>query len=95
MSAEDEGFTDMNPPPETGIFNNVDRHSSSVIQIDNGKALNVVAICAAFCGLCLGCSIWAAYTARDAATEARLAEYEVSKLKTDVDSLERAVKEIQ
>jgi hypothetical protein len=44
MSADDEGFTDMNPPPETGIFNAVDRHSSSVIQIDNGKALNVVAI---------------------------------------------------
>jgi hypothetical protein len=95
MSTEDEGFTDMNPPPDTGIFNNVDRHSSSVIQIDNGKALNVVAICAAFCGLCLGVSMWSAYTARDAATEARLAEYEVSKLTTDVASLERQMKEMQ
>jgi hypothetical protein len=95
MSAEDEGFTDMNPPPETGIFNHVDRHSSSVIQIDNGKAMTVVALCAAFCGLCLGVSIWSSYTARDAATEARLAQYEVSKLTTDVASLERQMKEMQ
>jgi hypothetical protein len=80
MSAEDEGFTDMNPPPDTGIFNNVDRHSSSVIQIDNGKALNVVAVCAAFCGLCLGVSMWSAYTARDAKTESRLAQYYLLEL---------------
>jgi hypothetical protein len=95
MSAEDEGFTDMNPPPETGILNHVDRHSSSVIQIDNGKALNVVAICAAFCGLCVGIGIFQAYEARDAKTEARLAEYEVSKLTNDVALLERQVKELQ
>jgi hypothetical protein len=87
MSAEDEGFSD--------IHAHTDHQSASVIQIDNGKALNVVAICAAFCGLCLGVSIWAAYTARDAATEARLSQYEVSKLRSDVDSLERAVKEIE
>jgi hypothetical protein len=95
MSDEDEGFSDMHPPPDTGIVNHVDRQSASVIQIDNGKALNVVAVCAAFCGLCLGVSIWSAYTARDAATEARLAQYEVSKLRSDHDSLERQVKEIQ
>jgi hypothetical protein len=87
MSAEDEGFSD--------IHAHTDHQSASVIQIDNGKALNVVAICAAFCGLCLGVSIWAAYTARDAATEARLSQYEVSKLRSDVDSLERAVKEYE
>lgn len=91
MSAEDEGFSDQ----FARVSAQVDNRSASVIQIDNGKAVNAVAICAAFCGLCLGVSIWAAYTARDAATEARLAEYEVSKLRGDVDSLERAVKEIQ
>jgi hypothetical protein len=67
VSAEDEGFSD--------IHAHTDHQSASVIQIDNGKALNVVAICAAFCGLCLGVSMWSAYTARDAATEARLVEY--------------------
>lgn len=87
MSADDEGFSD--------IHTHTDHQSASVIQIDNGKALNVVAICAAFCGLCLGVSIWSAYTARDAATEARLSQYEVSKLRSDVDSLERAVKEFE
>jgi hypothetical protein len=95
MSADDEGFTDMHPPPETGIRALADRQSAQVIQIDNGKAINVVAICAAFCGLCLGVSMWSAYTARDAATESRLAEYEVSKLTNDVASLERQVKEMQ
>jgi hypothetical protein len=91
MSAEDEGFSDQ----FARVSAQVDNQSASVIQIDNGKAINAVAICAAFCGLCLGVSIWSAYTARDAATEARLAQYEVSKLRGDVDSLERAVKEIQ
>lgn len=73
----------------------VREQSASVIQIDNGKAVNAVALCAAFCGLCLGVSIWAAYTARDAATEARLTQYELSKLRSDVDSLERAIKEFE
>jgi hypothetical protein len=72
MSADDEGFRDF--------YAQTDRQSASVIQIDNGKALNVVAICAAFCGLCLGVSIWAAYTARDAATEARLSQYYLLEL---------------
>jgi hypothetical protein len=90
MSADDEGFGDLH-----GIASRVDNQSASVIQIDNGKAVNAVAICAAFSGLCLGVAIWSAYTARDAATEARLTQYELSKLRGDVDSLERAIKEIQ
>lgn len=53
----------------------VDNHSAQVVQIDNGKHVTAVALCAAFCGLSLAVSVWAAYTARDAATEARLAEY--------------------
>jgi hypothetical protein len=87
VSAEDEGFSD--------IHAHTDHQSASVIQIDNGKALNVVAVCAAFCGLCVGITIFQAYEARDAKTEARLAQYEVSKLRSDHDSLERQVKELQ
>jgi hypothetical protein len=96
MSADDEGFSDMNPPLDgERITSHVDHQSASVITIDNGKALNVVAVCAAICGISVGVAAWSAYTARDAATEARLAQYEVSKLRSDHDSLERAVKEIQ
>jgi hypothetical protein len=97
MSADDEGFTDMNPPAdcEGGFSAVASGRAAQVIQIDNGKALNVVAICAAFCGFCLGVSIWSAYTARDAATEARLAQYELSQLRSDHDSLARRVKEIE
>jgi hypothetical protein len=97
MSADDEGFSDMNPPLDgERITSHVDHQSASVITIDNGKALNVVAVCAAICGISVGVAAWSAYTARDACHRpARLAQYEVSKLRSDHDSLERAVKEIQ
>lgn len=52
-----------------------DNQSAQVIQIDSGKHVYVVAICAAACGLAIAISIWAAFTARDAATEARMVEY--------------------
>lgn len=52
-----------------------DNQSASVIQIDTGKHVAVVAMCAAFCGVSVAVSIWAAYTARDAATEARMVQY--------------------
>jgi hypothetical protein len=92
------GFTDMYPPLD-GERNTVnalsDNRSAQVIHIDSSKHVATVALCAAICGLSVGVAVWSAYTARDAATEARLAQYEVSKLRSDHDSLERQVKEIQ
>jgi peroxiredoxin len=92
MSADDEGFTDMNPPPETGIFNAVDRHSSSVIQIDNGKAVHAVAICAAFCGLCTAISVYCYVQLhdelRDSSTEKRLTQQHVMQLEARLKELE-------
>lgn len=84
MSAEDEGFTDMNPPLDQAVLSRVDRQSASVIQIDTGKYMNVVAICAAFCGIAVVASIWAAYTARDAATESRLLQQHVMTLEAEL-----------
>jgi hypothetical protein len=98
MSADDEGFTEMYPPLD-GERNTVnalsDNRSAQVIHIDSSKHVATVAVCAAICGISVGFAAWSAYTARDAATEARLAEYEVSKLTNDVASLERQVKEMQ
>lgn len=39
------------------------------------EAEELIAICAAACGLAVAVSVWAAFTARDAATEARMVEY--------------------
>ena len=49
--------------------------SAQVIQIDSGKHVALVGLCAALCGVAVAVSIWAAYTARDAATESRLTQY--------------------
>lgn len=54
---------------------NVDHQSAQVIQIDNGKAIAIAAMCAALCGISMAVSVWAAYTARDAETESRLTQY--------------------
>lgn len=52
-----------------------DNRSAQVIQIDSGKHVYLAAICAAMCGLAVAVSVWSAFTARDAATEARMVEY--------------------
>jgi hypothetical protein len=52
-----------------------DHQSAQVIQIDSGKHVYLVAICAAMCGVAVAVSVWAAFAARDAETEARLVEY--------------------
>lgn len=52
-----------------------DNRSAQVIQIDSGKHIAAVALCAALCGLSVAVAVWSAYTARDAATESRLTQY--------------------
>lgn len=66
---------DVDPMMRQWMSPNVREQSASVIQIDTGKHVMAVAMCAAFCGLAVAVSIWAAYTARDAGTEARLVQY--------------------
>lgn len=89
MSAEDEGFSDVYQPPLDRVAAQVDRQSASVIQIDAGKHVTAVAICAAFCGVAVVGSIWAAYTARDAATEARLLQQHVMTLEAELKALRK------
>lgn len=92
MSADDEGFTDMHPPPETGIRALADRQSAQVIQIDNGKAVNMVAMCAAFCGLCVAVSVYCYVqlhdNLRDSDTEKRLTQQHLMQLEARLKELE-------
>lgn len=60
---------------DSGVYQRNARHGAQVIQIDSGKHVQIVAVCAALCGLSVAVSVWAAYTARDAATETRLTQY--------------------
>lgn len=45
---------------------------AQVIQIDNGKHIAAVAICAAICGLALAVALWAGYQAQVMTTEYRV-----------------------
>ncbi len=54
------------------VHNSQGDRSASIIQIENGKAVAAVAICAAFASLGVGLSVFACYTATQAAMEARI-----------------------
>ena len=69
---------------------NSDNQSAQVIQIDSGKHLAVVAVCAALCGIAGALSIWAAYTAVRAEREARMLQYYLLEL--DARVIEAGVK---
>ena len=53
----------------------VRERSNQVIQIDNGKHVTAVAICAAICGMCLAGFFWVANRASKSEEESRLVEY--------------------
>lgn len=54
---------------------NNDNRSAQVIQIDSGKHLSVVAVCAALCGISGALAIWAAHTAVRAQKFTELTNY--------------------
>lgn len=70
------------------VHNTQGDRSAAVIQIDNGKAIAAVAICAAFAALGVGLSVHATYTAQQAAMEARLFQEKANKLQGQLDALQ-------
>jgi hypothetical protein len=48
---------------------------AQVIQIDSGKHVSAVALCAALCGLSAALSVWAAFTAMHAEKRTELTNY--------------------
>lgn len=70
---------------------------AQVIQIETGKHVTAVAICAALCGISAAIALWAGYQAQVMTTEYRVAinhtmhlEAEQDALKTRVEKLEKA-----
>jgi hypothetical protein len=63
-----------------------DRQSAQVIQIDSGKHIAAVALCAALCGMSLVLSAWSAYTAVKAERETRMQQYYLLELDAKVIS---------
>lgn len=59
---------------------NCSDRSAQVIQIDNGKAVAAVAVCAAICGLSLAVALWAGYQAQLMTTEYRITTNHVMEL---------------
>lgn len=52
-----------------------DNRSAQVIQVDSGKHVSAVAICAALCGLSTALAVWAAFTAMHAEKRTELTNY--------------------
>lgn len=78
------------------LMNEQGERSASVIQIDTGKHVAAVAICAAICGLSLAVALWAGYQAQVMTTEYRVQinhtmhlEAEQEALKTRVEIVEK------
>lgn len=57
-----------------------DHHSAQIVQIDSGKHVSVIGICAAICGFAGALSCWSAYTANRAERETRMLEYYVNEV---------------
>ncbi len=68
--------------------NNGER-GAQIIQIDNGKAVAAVAVCAAFSAACAVLAVWSAFEARDAQTEYRVMLNHSMELEAAVRQLER------
>lgn len=78
--------TDFEPPFVHGEQGD---RSAQIIQIDNGKAVAAVAVCAAFSAACAVLAVWAAFEARDAQTEYRVMLNHSMELEAAVRQLER------
>jgi hypothetical protein len=72
------------------VHNDQGERSASIIQIDNGKTIAAVAICAAFAALGVGFSTFAVYTAQQAAMEARVFQEKANKLTGELEALKEA-----
>ncbi len=57
-----------------------DNRSAQVIQIDSGKHIATVAICAALCGICAVFAGWAAFQAAYATKRADMLQYYTMEL---------------
>lgn len=84
---------DDNYPPD--VEANCDNRSAQVIQIDNGKHVAAVAICAAICGMCAMFAWHADQSARDAITEYKVMLNHQMYLENQVENLKEKASAIR
>lgn len=65
------------------VHNAQGERSASIINIDNGKTVAAVAICAAFAALGVGLSSFAVYTATQSAMETRILQENVRAVQAE------------
>lgn len=70
----------MESDPPLDFDATASNRSAQVIQIDNGRHLSVVALCAALCGLSAALSVWSAYAAVRSERETRMLQYYVNEV---------------
>lgn len=79
-------MNDYEPPY---VHNDQGERSASIVQIDNGRTVAAVAICAAFAALGVGLSAFAVYTSQMAVMENRISQEKLNKLEPRVNQLEK------
>jgi hypothetical protein len=77
----------MNDEPSF-VHNDQGERSASIVQIDNGKTVAAVAICAAFAALGVGLSAFAVYTSQQSAMEARILSQQVVEMRAELNHKE-------
>jgi uncharacterized protein HemX len=73
------------------VHNDQGERSASIIQIDNGRTVAAVAICAAFAALGVGASAFAVYLAQQSAMEQRVTQEKYNQMNPRVTQLEAKV----
>lgn len=70
------------------VHNEQGDRSASIVNIDNGKTVAAVAVCAAVCGLSMGIALWAAWTSDKTTIEYRVMLNHQMQLENDLKTLQ-------
>jgi hypothetical protein len=85
MSAEDEGFSDVHPPPDV-LCPRVDRQSASYINVDTGKHAIANTLCGIACGISVIATVMLYESYRDNSMELRLLQQHVMSLEAELEA---------
>jgi hypothetical protein len=87
VSAEDEGFSDLNPPPDV-LCPRVDRQSASYINVDTGKHAIANTLCGIACGVSVIATVLLYGAYLDNSMELRLLQQHVMQLEARLKEFE-------
>jgi hypothetical protein len=87
MSDEDEGFSDMHPPPDV-LCPRVDRQSASYINVDTGKHAIANTLCGIACGVSVIATVLLYGAYLDNSMELRLLQQHIMQLEARLKEFE-------